>query len=180
MKLLSAWALALTLALLLTSCASGPEERRSFTVPSDLCGTPVPPSVLDPVLPKGGRALTMDAFSTEVGRTHCEVFVDGDDLALSVFSEWKDDPSVRRVALSNPYVDLATYESDDGTYMWSELGGAQRIPCPVAAKDHPDLNQLFVRVMIFDRSFEDAAAAKDLLLAYGTAVAASPECTGRA
>ncbi|WP_432125168.1 hypothetical protein [Streptomyces sp. C10-9-1] len=122
----------------------------------------------------------MDAFSTEVGRTHCEVFVDGEDLALSVFSEWKDDPSVRRVALSNPYFDLAKYESDDRTYMWSELGGAQRIPCPVAAEEHPDLNQLFVRVMIFDRSFKDATAAKELLLAYGTSVAASPECTGRA
>ncbi|MCQ6552075.1 hypothetical protein NPS70_02490 [Streptomyces sp. C10-9-1] len=140
---------------------------------------PVPPSVLDLVLPDDGRTLTMEALSTEVGRIHCEVFVGDEDPALGVFSEWKDDPSVRRVALSNPYADLAEYESDDGTCMWSEWGGAQRISCPVAAEDHPDLNRLFVRVTIVDRSFEDAAA-RELLLAYGTAVAASPGCTGRA
>ncbi|MFJ3929382.1 MULTISPECIES: hypothetical protein [unclassified Streptomyces] len=166
-------------ALFLVSCGSEPEEKRSFAVPSNLCGTGVPASVLDPVLPRSGETLTMRDRSKGVGNTYCRVIVD-DHLALSVFSEWKDDPSVRRVALSNPYVDLATYESDDGTYMWSELGGAQRIPCPVAAEDHPDRNQLFVRVMIYNENVKDADTAKDLLLAYGTAVAASPECTGRA
>lgn len=134
-------------------------------------------AALDAVLPKNGKNLEARASSREVGRTHCEVFVD-DKAVFSAFSEWKADASVRKVARSNPYVDLDEHTSEDGTYMWSGRGGVRRIPCPVAAKDHPDLNQLFVRVLIWDKNFSDADAAKKLLLAYGKSVTDSADCKG--
>ncbi|MEV4684797.1 hypothetical protein [Streptomyces kurssanovii] len=166
------------LALALTAC-SQPEEKRSFAVPSDLCGTPVPTAVLDAILPKSGKTLEAKARSREVGATHCRVNVDGATV-IAAFSEWTDEPSVSKVARSNPYLDLDDHTSEDGTYMWSERGGARRIPCPVAAKDHPDLNQLFVRILIHDEKLADADAAKDLLLAYSKSVADSKACTGAA
>ncbi|MGW7357435.1 hypothetical protein ACWGI0_12580 [Streptomyces sp. NPDC054802] len=165
------------LALALTAC-SQPEEKRSFTVPPDLCGTPVPAAALDAILPKSGKTLETKARSREVGYTHCQVNVDGFTV-IAAFSEWKDEPSVSKVARSNPFIDLDDHTSEDGTYMWSEQGGARRIPCPVAAKaKQTDLNQLFIRILIHDEKLADADAAKDLLLAYSKSVADSKACTG--
>lgn len=173
---LSALVVAAQLALVLTAC-SEPEEKRSFAVPSDLCGTTVPTASLDAVLPKGGQKLKADAQSREVGRTHCRVVVD-DTLVLSAFSEWKRDSSVTAVARSNPYIDLDKQRSEDGTYAWSNQGGVRLVSCPEAAKEHPDMNQLFVRVLIYDKKFSDADAAKKLLLAYAKSVADSAACKG--
>jgi hypothetical protein len=87
---------------------------------------------------------------------------------------------VRKAAHSNPYIDLDEHTSADGTYTWSGKGGVRRVPCPVAAKDHPDLNQLFVRVLIYNAEFSSADAAEDLLIAYAKAVADSADCKGPA
>ncbi|NWF28828.1 hypothetical protein HW130_21625 [Streptomyces sp. PKU-EA00015] len=164
------------LALVLTAC-SQPEEKRSFAVPSDLCGITVPSAVVGPVLPKSGKTVKTHAPSREVGKTHCKVDVDGTTV-FSAISEWRADPSVRDAAHINPYIDLDEHTSEDATYMWSGKGGVRRIPCPVAAKDHPDRNQLFVRVLVYNKEFSDADAAKELLLAYAKSVAESEACTG--
>jgi hypothetical protein len=165
------------LALVLTAC-SQPEEKRSFTVPSDLCGTPVPSAVVAPALPRSGETLETKARSREVGYTHCRVNVDGFTV-LAAVSEWRVDPSVREAAHINPFIDLDDHTSEDGTYMWSGKGGVRRIPCPVAAKaKQTDLNQLFIRILVYNKKFSDADAAKDLLLAYAKSVADSKACTG--
>ncbi|GBQ04358.1 hypothetical protein SSP531S_58520 [Streptomyces spongiicola] len=170
--------MAAQLALILTAC-SDPEEKRSFTVPSELCGTPVPTASLDAVLPRSGSTVKADAQSREVGRTHCKVSVDGKTV-LSAFSEWKRDASIATVAGSNPYIELDGQRSEDGTYAWSSKGGVRLISCPAAAKEHPDMNQLFVRVLIYDKKFSDIHAAKNLLLAYARSVADSAACRGTA
>ncbi|MER7110943.1 hypothetical protein [Streptomyces sp. NPDC000229] len=175
---LAALAVTAQLALVLAAC-SQPEEKRSFTVPPDLCGTPVPTAAVDAVLPRSGKTLKTHAPSREVGGTHCRVVVDGTTV-FSAISEWQVDPSVRKAARINPYIDLDEHTSADGTYMWSGKGGVRRIPCPVAAKDHPDRNQLFVRVLIYNDKFSDADAAKKLLLAYAKSVADSAACKGLA
>lgn len=166
------------LALVLTAC-SQPEEKRSFAVPSDLCGTPVPSAVVEPVLPKSGESLETKTRSQEVGNTHCRVNVDGTTV-FSAVSEWQADPSVEKAAHINPFVDVDDHTSEDGTYMWSGKGGVRRISCPVAAKtkEHTDRNQLFVRVLIYNKEFSDADAAEELLLAYSKSVAGSKACTG--
>jgi hypothetical protein len=174
---LSALVVAAQLALLLTAC-SEPEEKRSFTPPPDLCGTPVPTASLDAVLPKSGKTLETRAQSREVGRTHCEVVVD-DTLALSAFSEWKKGDSLTKVAHSNPFVDLDEHTSEDGTYVWSNRGGVRLVSCPVAEKKHPE-RDLFIRVLIYDKKFSDADAAKKLLLAYAKSVADSVDCKAAA
>ncbi|WP_307708585.1 hypothetical protein [Streptomyces sp. V1I6] len=168
------------LALLLTAC-SQPEEKRSFGVPSELCGTPVPAAVVDPVLPKSGKMVKTHAPSREVGDSHCKVDVDGTTV-FSAISEWQVDPSVRKAAHINPSIDVDDHTSDDGTYMWSGKGGVRRIPCPVAAtaKEHTDRNKLFIRILIYNKDFSDADAAKELLLAYSNSVADSEACTGAA
>ncbi|MET9108330.1 hypothetical protein [Streptomyces zhihengii] len=169
---------AASLALAGTAC-SGDAEKRSFTVPSDLCGTPVPAAALDPVLPTSGEKLTADAKSREVGDTHCRVAVDGESV-LSVFSERRADPSVAKVARGNPHMDLSEHTSEDGTYMWSGQGGVRSIACPAVSKEHPDRGHVFVRVLIYDENRADADAAKDLVLAVAKSVAASEECTSGA
>ncbi|TXS57197.1 hypothetical protein EAO77_14715 [Streptomyces sp. t39] len=113
-----------------------------------------------------------------MGRTHCEVIVDG-KLAVSAFSEWKKGDSLTKVARSNPFVSLDEYTSADGTYAWSNRGGVRIVPCPVAEKEHPE-RDLFVRVLIYDKEFENSDAAKRLLLDYAEAVAESSACTGSA
>lgn len=175
----AALAVAGHLAPALTACSQQEEDKRSFTVPSDLCGTAVPASAVDAVLPRSGTTLKMHASSREVGGTHCRVVVDGATV-FSAISEWRSDPSVRDAAHINPYIDLDEHTSADGTYMWSGKGGVRRVPCPVAAKDHPDLNQLFVRVLVYNAEFSNADAAEDLLLAYAKAVADSADCKGPA
>ncbi|MFF3248323.1 hypothetical protein ACFYWY_32390 [Streptomyces sp. NPDC002870] len=162
------------LALVLTAC-SQPEEKRSFTLPPDLCGTPVAATALDAVLPKTGKTLSTRAQSREVGATHCRVVVD-DTAVISAISEWQVDPSVKKAAHINPYLDLDEYTSEDGTYMWSGRGGVRRIPCPVAAKEHPERNKLFIRILIHDEKLSNADAAKGLLLAYAKSVADSADC----
>lgn len=62
LRRLSAIAVAAQLALVLTAC-SQPEEKRSFALPSDLCGTPVPAAALAAVLPKSGKTLEARASS---------------------------------------------------------------------------------------------------------------------
>ncbi|MGX6744100.1 hypothetical protein [Streptomyces peucetius] len=168
------------LALVLTACSEA-EEKRSFAVPSDLCGAPVPTAVVDPVLPKSGKTVKTHAPSREVGDTQCKVDVDG-TTAFSAISEWQADPSVKEAARINPYIDVDDHTSKDGTSMWSGKGGVHRIPCPVAAaaKKHTDRNKLFIRVLIYNKEFSDADAAKDLLLAYSKSVADSKACTGAA
>ncbi|MFJ6632972.1 hypothetical protein ACIQMR_16520 [Streptomyces sp. NPDC091376] len=174
---LAALVAAAQLAMVLTACQE-PEDTRSFSVPSDLCGTPVPAAALDAVLPKSGKTLEARASSREVGRTHCEVVVN-DALVLSAFSEWKKGDSLTKVAGSNPYIDLGEHTSEDGTYTWSNQGGVRLIPCPVAAKAHPE-RDLFIRVLIYDKKFSDTDAAKKLLLAYAKSVADSAACKGSA
>ncbi|MFF3291238.1 hypothetical protein [Streptomyces sp. NPDC003023] len=165
-----------TLTLVLSAC-SQPEEKRSFAVPSELCGTSVPAAVVDPVLPKSGKTVKTHAPSREVGSTQCKVDVDGTTV-FSAISEWQVDPSVSKAARINPFIDVDDHTSEDGTYMWSGKGGVRRIPCPVAAKEHADRNKLFIRLLIHDKEFSDADAAKALLLAYAKSVAESEACTG--
>ncbi|MFF8833534.1 hypothetical protein [Streptomyces sp. NPDC015131] len=163
------------LALAVPGCAGG-SEKRAFQVPPDLCGIPVAPSALEPVLPGSGSTLEATSRSRAVGSTNCTVTVDKQSV-LAAISEWQWDASVREVAGSNPYLKLDQHISADGTYAYSEQGGASLVSCPVAAKEHPGA-QLYVRILIYEAGTHDEAGAKRLLQTYATAVAGSPQCTG--
>lgn len=172
-------AVAASALLLLGTACSGGTEKRAFTVPSDLCGTPVPTDVLEPVLPAGGDVLRAEPETDRPGNRQCKVTVDGTTV-LSAFAELRADPSVAKVARGNPYMDLDEHTGEDGTYTWSEQGGVHRIACPALSAEHPDRGHMFVRVLLHDEELSDADAAKELVLAYAKSVAASKECTGGA
>ncbi|MFC8918968.1 hypothetical protein ACFT5C_24710 [Streptomyces sp. NPDC057116] len=100
-------------------------------------------------------------------------------VVMGAFSEWHWDKTVREVARSNPYVPIDRHVSTDGTYAYSDRGGASLVSCPVAAKEHPGA-QLFVRILLYEGGTSDAAASNKLLQAYAKSVADSPECAGPA
>ncbi|MGA5170943.1 MULTISPECIES: hypothetical protein [Streptomyces] len=165
--------------LILAAAGCGePAEKKSFQVPTNLCGMSIESSVLEPVLPGSGSSLDMTSKSKAVGSTNCTISVDK-HAVLGAISEWQWDASVREVAGSNPYLSLGKHVSEDGTYAYSEQGGAHLVSCPVAAKKHPGA-QLYVRILIYEGGTRDEGAAKRLLQAYAGSVAASAECVGSA
>ncbi len=69
--------LVVTLAFALMAAAGCSDGGRGFAVPKAVCGTPVEPSSLSPLLPPEGKKLTEDGHALPTTDTGCTVDVDG-------------------------------------------------------------------------------------------------------
>ncbi|MFI6345914.1 hypothetical protein [Streptomyces sp. NPDC050560] len=66
---------ALTAALLLTMSGCG--SSRDYAVPDDLCGVPIDPDVISPLLPDGDKLEKKPYAAKPPERQRCRVYVDG-------------------------------------------------------------------------------------------------------
>ncbi|WP_405795401.1 hypothetical protein [Streptomyces sp. NBC_01506] len=81
-------AVALVLSIGLSGCGGG--EKKDYAVPASLCGVPVEPELLEPLLPSGEEISVQESgYENEVQRRLCTVTVDG-DVSLTVNGEWRE------------------------------------------------------------------------------------------
>lgn len=81
-------ALALVLPIGLAGC--GGEEKKEYAVPTSLCGVPVDPQLLDPLLPPGKKISQREGhYAKGVPRQGCSVKIDG-DVWLHLYGEWRE------------------------------------------------------------------------------------------
>ncbi|MFJ8133601.1 hypothetical protein [Streptomyces hydrogenans] len=168
---------AVVLALLASGCAQPKEEKRAFQVPDSLCGTPVAPELLSPLLPAGGDKLEVKRRHPGMkGALSCDIVVDG-TTDLGVDWEWREiGTSPGRIARENPYVKHDTYASEDGRSVHAERGGVIRVDCEPVAEHRKGEMELFASVMVSNEGRSDADAVKNLLTAYAKALSTSSEC----
>ncbi|WP_435191682.1 hypothetical protein [Streptomyces sp. bgisy126] len=167
----------LALAAAASGCSQPEEAVRAFEVPNSLCGTPVSADLLSPLLPADGEKLEVKRRTPGMdGAMSCHAVVDG-TIALSFFWEWEEiDTNPGRVARENPYVKLDTYESKDGTYVYSEKGGASRVTCEPVKTYRKGEKELYARIMVSDSGRPDAPSAEKLLKNYAKALEKLSEC----
>ncbi|MDJ0380715.1 hypothetical protein [Streptomyces sp. G-G2] len=78
------WGVLAAAALLVTLAGCG-EQGRDYAVPGDVCGVPVQPSLLEPLLPPG-KKLAQSPDGSGIGTPRCEVTVDK-GLALKAIGD---------------------------------------------------------------------------------------------
>lgn len=149
-------------------------EAREYTVPSSLCGTPVPADLLAPFLPSGSSVASRTEGDAAAGVERCVVTVDG-ERALTAATEWREKgerPS--EVALDHERVDMADHEST-GTYLYSGTGAVGRVDGCTSPTFGGDL------FTVLETQVEDGdkAAMKELITAYSKATRSSDVCTSR-
>ncbi|MCF6526264.1 hypothetical protein [Streptomyces sp. JJ36] len=116
--------------LLVAVAACGGEER-AYEVPDELCGVPVRPGLLEPLLPPGDELRQeKSSFGVSPGLQGCMVFVDG-DVALDVTGKWRAAGHTAKEAASNPGPDLI----EGGRYALWNRGAATVVPCRVPGQE---------------------------------------------
>ncbi|MFD7286191.1 hypothetical protein [Streptomyces sp. NPDC059863] len=80
-------ALAVVLSIGLSGCGDG--EKKDYAIPTSLCGVPVDPQLLDPLLPPGKKIFVEEGhYAKGVPREGCSILIDG-DVWLSLYGEWR-------------------------------------------------------------------------------------------
>ncbi|MFF6899808.1 hypothetical protein [Streptomyces hydrogenans] len=166
----------LALVLLASGCAQpAEEEKRTFTTPNSLCGTPVPAKLLSPLLPASGEKIEEEKKEL-IGYSRCTASVDGERV-LTASWEWMEmGRTARSVAYDSPYQDLADVESKDKRYVYSDTGGVSRVTCEPTVAHRRGEAELFVTIALAEDHKAPAPEMKKLLLAYAEALSDSSEC----
>ncbi|MCK8680408.1 hypothetical protein [Streptomyces lichenis] len=164
----------------LAGCSTPEPPPKEYATPTSLCGVPIDPALLDPLLPASGRkAVVKDSFPELKGGSDCTVVVD-DSTDLSAITTWRElGTSVREIAAGQPYVRLDERISADLRYSWGDKGAVSKVDCPEPAETRrKGTQQLFVYVFVGNEGRANEAAMKKLILAYADAVSKSAECRG--
>ncbi|GGR45919.1 hypothetical protein GCM10010497_56640 [Streptomyces cinereoruber] len=166
----------LALMITVSGCSQSEEPERAFKVPDSLCGTPVPPDLLSPLLPAGGEKLEMKAAPrAAASASSCHLTVDG-SAVLSSFWEWRIETDLAKVARSNPYVNLGTHKGKDGTYVYADKGGVSHVTCEPVQVSLKEGGKMYARIIVSDKGRPDAAASENLIRSYAKALEKLPEC----
>ncbi|KOX26004.1 MULTISPECIES: hypothetical protein [unclassified Streptomyces] len=168
----------LALALAVSGCSQPEEEAvRAFEVPDSLCGTPVAPDLLSPLLPAGGEKIEVRQRDAAVrDALGCSVVVDN-TVVLSSSWGWEEiETNPGREARENPYVRRDKYESKDGTYVYAERGGVGKVTCEPVKQHRKGEMELYLGIIVSDPGRPDAAAVEKLLKAYAKALEKLPQC----
>ncbi|MEU6061639.1 hypothetical protein [Streptomyces sp. NPDC047097] len=165
----------------LAGCSSPEPPPKEYATPTSLCGVPIDPALLDPLLPASGKTVVVREPHPELqGGSHCTVVVDG-STGLSATTTWRElGTSVRDIARGQPYESLDEHISADRRYSWGDKGAVSKVDCPEPAETRrKGTQQLFAHMLAGDREGPAAEAAmKKLILAYADAVSKSAECRG--
>ncbi|WP_432126639.1 hypothetical protein [Streptomyces sp. bgisy082] len=166
----------LALAAAASGCSQPEEAVRAFEVPNSLCGTPVSPDLLSPLLPADGEKLEVKRRTPGMdGAMSCHAVVDG-TIALSFFWEWRIETDLAKVARSNPYVNLGTHEGKDGTYVYADKGGVSHVTCEPVQASLKEGGKMYARIIVSDKGRPDSAATEKLIRSYAKALEKLPEC----
>ncbi|WP_416520595.1 hypothetical protein [Streptomyces achromogenes] len=156
------------LVALTTSCSSS-SPTREYAVPSDVCGTHMASSLLEPLLPPGKKVSTQPTSS--VGVKRCRIVVDG-KVVLSTSMEKHDaNTGVGDVASSAYGVEPTDSRADGGHTIYSKTGAVSLVECAGS----PSANST---VWATVRTSHDvkASSVHDFIKGYATAVGRGDAC----
>lgn len=120
--------------LTLASCSSGSSEgKREYAVPSSLCGTAVPASALEPLLPAGKKITSVKSGSS--GFTRCRLVVDGRVAVTSIIEQWKSGTTLRNVAYGAYGLTSDSVKKEGQKYIISDSKAVGHVPCGEPQKE---------------------------------------------
>ncbi|WP_181792883.1 hypothetical protein [Streptomyces sp. WELS2] len=153
---------------LTTSCSSS-SPTREYAVPSNVCGTRMAPSLLEPLLPPGEKVGAQPTSSVNVKR--CRILVDG-KVAFSSSIEKRDaNTSVGDVASSAYGVEPTDTRADGDHTIYSKTGAVSLVECPGSASAN---STVWATVRITHNV--KASSMHDFIKEYATAVGRGDAC----
>ncbi|MGW5369716.1 hypothetical protein ACWER6_32450 [Streptomyces sp. NPDC004009] len=163
----------LSAGLAVVSCSSGGQEaKREYTAPASLCGTALPVSALEPLLPAGKKISSVKTGSS--GFTRCRLVVDGRVAVTSIIERRESGTTLRTVA-------YGTYGMGSGSvtkgtrYVVSDAQAVAQVACGSPQKED---HETFAMLRAEDVDPGKAAMEK-AITDLAEAVAASKGCSGR-
>ncbi|MGW7266957.1 hypothetical protein [Streptomyces sp. NPDC054842] len=148
------------------------EEKREYALPESLCGAPVRPELLEPLLPPGKKVSTRTE-TPNGGTRRCTIAVDGKVALVAGQIWWDKDEGVSDVAAAHAKVSPGTV-TGSGTYLYSSTGAVGRASgCETS--EHPD-QALFTTLQVYAPDRSDKAAMRKLIADYTKSTKKSDAC----
>lgn len=158
-------------ALVMTAGCSGSDAKREYDVPRALCGVPLDPGLVSPLLP-AGKEIKVGKARPVPSRENCRVDVDGHWAMTLNLEWWEEDVAGALVASGNPQLERSRL-SPDGNY-YSGTGAVTLVKgCTNPA--HAG-QSLYTSSQISDPDLGDTPAMRKLATAFTEAVGRSAEC----
>ncbi|WP_436954752.1 hypothetical protein [Streptomyces sp. SudanB182_2057] len=138
-------------------------------MPSDVCGTQVARSLLEPLLPPGEKVGAQPTSS--VGVKRCRMLVDGKVVLSTSIEKHDANTSAGDVASSAYGVEPTDTRADGGHTIYSKTGAVSLVECPGSASANST-------VWATVRTSHDvkASSVRDFVKGYATAVGKSDAC----
>lgn len=158
--------------LALAACSSGSsEEKREYTVPSSLCGTAVPSSALEPLLPSGKKISSLKSGPS--GFTRCRLAVDGQVAVTSIIEQWESGTTLRNMAYGTYGLKSDSIKKEESRYIISTSTAVEHASCSKLQKEG---HEVFTMIRKEHGSVETAAMEK-VITEFTEAVSKSKQCT---
>ena len=155
----------------LASCSSGTSEsKREYAVPSSLCGTPMPASALEALLPAGKKISSVKSGPS--GCTRCRLVVDGRIAVTSIIEPRESGTTLRNAAYGTYALASDKVKKKGPTYI---IADSQAVGLASCSKLPKEGHEIFT--MIRKEGGTDATAMEKAITRYTDAVSRSEECT---
>ncbi|MFJ5034600.1 hypothetical protein ACIQB5_42630 [Streptomyces sp. NPDC088560] len=158
--------------LTLASCSSGtPEEKRTYATPSSLCGTALPASALEPLLPAGKKISSVRSGPS--GFTRCRLLVDGRIAVTSIIEQWESGTTLTNVAYTTYGLPSGRVKKENSRYVISDTAAVGHASCGKLQKEGHEIFTMIRK----EQGGVDAAAMEKAITKFTDAVSASKQCT---
>lgn len=167
-------------ALAASGCSPEEAKEKAYTVPSELCGTPIPQRALEPLLPPGDELTTRKAQGMSDSYIRCSLNVD-EKYIISSRIDWEDKgETIIEVAKAHWEPRFTQSLQGVSNFEYSGLGGISAVKCANPELEHRKNMQLYVSVAVRDGKERAKEDIKTLLLAYQKSVGESTLCRRKA
>ncbi|MFI2206876.1 hypothetical protein ACH47Z_40435 [Streptomyces sp. NPDC020192] len=158
--------------LTLASCSSEtPEDKREYAVPSSLCGTAVPSSVLEPLLPAGKKISSVKSGPS--GLTRCRLVVDGQVAVTGIIEQWESGTTLGKVAYGTYGLPSGKAKKETSNYIISDSTAVGHASCGKLQKDGHEIFTMIRK----EHGTVGTAAMEKAITEFTSAVSASKQCT---
>lgn len=151
--------------------ACGDEERRDYTVPQALCGTPVDAEELTPFLPSGNKISVRKRPRSFVRL--CDVVIDS-KLVVITTQEWLEKGRTTRYFARGQTLENPNRSARNGRLLYSDREAFIKTQGCVDSRTG---QELYVAVQASGSRHKDAEAMKRLVVSFAKEVENSSACT---
>lgn len=162
----------LAVGLTMASCSSGTsEDKREYAIPSSLCGTAVPSSALEPLLPAGKKISFVKSGPS--GFTRCRLVIDGRIAVSSIIEQWESGTTLRNVAYGTYGLASDSVKEEGSRYIISDSTAVGHASCSKLQKEGHEIFTMIRK----DHGTVDATAMEKAITKFTDAVSTSKQCT---